>query len=162
MWYASNPQHPPMYLKHSTNKLIETYAVLLLEMINQWLVTANIKQRKSPVLINLPSTMIRLEDVLTYLTPRSHASLAYLCMSQRVQIRGSRPKGNSGKSIKPCLPASGVKYPRGWHIRYVVSRRSASTNPFFMTFKASSETKGSKWQLTPTKKKHNIITYWRV
>ena len=28
-----------------------------------------------------------------------------------VQIRGSRPKGNSGRSMEPCLPA------RGWTMR---------------------------------------------
>merc|ERR1719180_335460 len=35
-------------------------------------------------------------------------------MSHLVQIRGSRPKGNSGRSMKPCLPASGVWNARGW------------------------------------------------
>merc|ERR1712172_122976 len=51
------------------------------------------------------------------LTTRSLASLANLCMSHLVQIRGSRPKGNSGRSMKPCLPASGVWNARGCHMR---------------------------------------------
>ena len=34
-----------------------------------------------------------------------------------VLILGSRAKGNSGKSMKPCLPASGVWYPMGCMMR---------------------------------------------
>ena len=121
----------------------------------------------------------------TYLQPNFQASRAYWCISQRVQIRGSRPNGNSGKSMNPwrpekrnkkslkCnvhlknfremnnftdfeffprffLPASGVLKAKGWHIRWTESKRPASSRPFFISFRASRDIIGSKWQLTPT------------
>ena len=68
-------------------------------------------------------------------------------MSQRVQILGSRAKGNSGRSMNPCLPASGVWKARGCTIRWGFSPSASS--PAFISFRHSRETKGSKWQLMP-------------
>lgn len=58
------------------------------------------------------------------------------------------PKGNSGRSIKPCFPQSGVWKASGWDIRWAFSL--AACKPSFISFTVSREVSGSKWQLTPT------------
>lgn len=58
------------------------------------------------------------------------------------------PKGNSGRSIKPCFPQSGVWKASGWHIRWAFSL--AACKPSFISLTVSKEVSGSKWQLTPT------------
>ena len=65
-----------------------------------------------------------------------------------VQILGSSPKGNSGRSMKPCLPASGVWKASGWMKRYGL--RPAASSPAFIFRTHSRDTNGSKWQLMPT------------
>lgn len=58
------------------------------------------------------------------------------------------PKGNSGRSIKPCFPQSGVWKASGWDIRWAFSL--AACKPSFISFTVSRQVSGSKWQLTPT------------
>ena len=60
--------------------------------------------------IGFPSKPMHVPPGLMKLPTRS----LLLKMLHLVQMRGSRPKGNSGRSMKPCLPASGVWNARGW------------------------------------------------
>lgn len=58
------------------------------------------------------------------------------------------PKGNSGRSMNPCLLASGVLKARGWTMRK--GDNSAASRLFFIILMASRLVSGSKWQFTPT------------
>ena len=55
------------------------------------------------------------------------------------------------------LPASGVLKAKGWHIKWTESKSPASSRPFFISFRASRDIIGSKWQLTPTINKSTKI-----
>lgn len=61
--------------------------------------------------------------------------------------KSNLPKGNSGRSMNPCLPASGVKYPRGWTIKCFLIPAASSAS--FIKRHASMDSSGPKWQLMP-------------
>ena len=57
-------------------------------------------------------------------------------------------KGNSGRSMKPWWPQSGVWYASGWIMKWAFS--PAFFTPSIISFTVFRHVAGSKWQLMPT------------
>lgn len=81
-------------------------------------------------------------------------------------------KGNSGRSMKPWQPQSGVWYASGWIMKWAFS--PAFFTPSIISFTVFRHVSGSKWQLMPTmwaperrhvdfhQQSNDQVEFWRI